>query len=91
MTSYRFSEVGTDRRRSGFFNWRCPRNAVFTLFLVRGTFWRSLMGITQWLAVAMIFVVIYGLIKRYETRLVLIGSGPRALPSLRWTGLGRAV
>ena len=35
------------------------------------------MGITQWLAVAMIFVVIYGLIKRYETRLVLIGS---ALP-----------
>lgn len=33
------------------------------------------MGITQWLAVAMIFVVIYGLIKRYETRLVLIGSG----------------
>lgn len=33
------------------------------------------MGITQWIAVVMIFAVIYGLIKRYETRLVLIGSG----------------
>lgn len=33
------------------------------------------MGITEWLAVVMIFVMLYGLIKRYETRLVLIGSG----------------
>ena len=45
------------------------------------------MGITQWLAVAMIFVVIYGLIKRYETRLVLIGSG-LVLCLLSWDLIG---
>ena len=33
------------------------------------------MGITEWVAVLTIFAVIYGLIKRYETRLVLIASG----------------
>ena len=33
------------------------------------------MGITEWVAVLAIFAVIYGLIKRYETRLVLIASG----------------
>ena len=33
------------------------------------------MGITEWIAVLTIFAVIYGLIKRYETRLVLIGAG----------------
>lgn len=33
------------------------------------------MGITEWVAVLVIFAVVYCLIKRYETRLVLIGSG----------------
>lgn len=33
------------------------------------------MSITGWIAVLTIFAVIYGLIKRYETRLVLIGAG----------------
>ena len=32
------------------------------------------MGITEWVAVLVIFAVVYCLIKRYETRLVLILS-----------------